>query len=333
MSKIYITGGAGFVGTNLCQLLSSHQKKFFIIDLKSSARFPEKTRIADIRNVESLKAALSDISPDDTIIHLAAVHRDDVRDKNIYQSTNVDGTKNVCEVASYYGVKKIIFTSSVAVYGFAPRGTGEDGEVNPFNEYGRTKYEGEQILDKWKSEDINRTIFIVRPTVIFGPGNRGTVFNLLNQINSTRFIMIGSGENRKSMAYVENVAEFLHCATSKNDGPTIVNYVDEPDLTMRELVALVRYKLKGKSGTGSSIPFGIGLILGYIADFISNVTGKKLPVSSIRVRKFCADSSFSSSKSKVDGFSPPFSLREGLEKTIDAEFISQRSDMEVFYTE
>ena len=71
---------------------------------------------------------------------------------------------------------KIIFTSSVAIYGFAPANTGEDGKPDYFNDYGRTKYLAEQVYKKWQAEDPeNRTLVIVRPTVIFGEGNRGNV--------------------------------------------------------------------------------------------------------------------------------------------------------------
>ena len=74
-------------------------------------------------------------------------------------------------------VKNLIFTSSVAIYGFAPADTDESGEPNYFNDYGRTKYMAEQIYKEWQLEDPdNRTLVIVRPTVIFGEGNRGNVF-------------------------------------------------------------------------------------------------------------------------------------------------------------
>ena len=81
----------------------------------------------------------------------------------------------------------------MAIYGFAPANTGENGEPNYFNEYGRTKYLAEQIYRDWQQEDpLNRTLVIVRPTVVFGPGNRGNVYNLLKQIASKRFVMIGA---------------------------------------------------------------------------------------------------------------------------------------------
>ena len=98
--------------------------------------------------------------------------------------------KNVALVCLEKSIKKIVFTSTVAIYGFAEPGTDEGGAINPFNEYGRTKFEAEERLRAWKNRGDNALI-IVRPTVIFGEGNRGNVFNLMNQIASGKFLMVG----------------------------------------------------------------------------------------------------------------------------------------------
>ena len=202
--KITVIGGSGFVGTNLCRQLSLKQQDFEIVDLKMSNQFPEKCKIADVRDAESLRNTITG----DVVVNLAAVHRDDVRDKSEYQRTNVNGAENVALVCTEKGISKIVFTSTVAVYGFAEPGTDESGEINPFNEYGRTKFEAEEKLRAWQAQSDN-SLIIVRPTVIFGEGNRGNVFNLLNQIASGKFLMVGKGENKKSMAYIGNVVAFF----------------------------------------------------------------------------------------------------------------------------
>ena len=129
------------------------------------------------------------------MINLAAVHRDDVREKSAYRKTNVEGAENVANICREKGIKKIIFTSTVAVYGYADPGTDEGGRINPFNEYGRTKFDAEEIFRNWQHEPGN-SLIIVRPTVIFGEGNRGNVFNLINQIASGKFIMVGKGKTK-----------------------------------------------------------------------------------------------------------------------------------------
>lgn len=326
--KITVIGGSGFVGTNLCRELALKQQEFEIIDLKMSNQFPDKCKIADVRDPEALRNTITG----DVVINLAAVHRDDVKEKSEYQHVNVDGAENVALVCEEKGINKIVFTSTVAVYGFAEPGTDESGAINPFNEYGRSKFEAEQKLRQWHAKGKN-SLIIVRPTVIFGEGNRGNVYNLLYQIASGKFVMVGKGENKKSMAYIGNIVAFLEAAVATDQRYGVYNYVDTPDLTMNDLVSQVRKKLRGKIGVGPRLPHWLGLLLGYIADFVSWVSGRNLPVSSIRVKKFVSSTEFKSGKASLDGFKAPFLLSEGIERTLQSEFISPDPDREIFYTE
>ncbi|MDB4046185.1 NAD(P)-dependent oxidoreductase [Amylibacter sp.] len=326
--KITVIGGSGFVGTNLCRQLSLKQQDFEIIDLKMSNQFPEKCKIADVCDADTLRNTITG----NVVVNLAAVHRDDVRDKTEYQRTNVDGAENVALVCEEKGIDKIVFTSTVAVYGFAEPGTDESGAINPFNEYGRTKFEAEEKLRKWHAQGDN-SLIIVRPTVIFGEGNRGNVFNLLNQIASGKFLMVGRGKNKKSMAYIGNIVAFLETCIATDQIYGVYNYVDTPDLTMNELVSQVRAQLKGKNGVGLRLPYWLGMILGFAADAISMLIKKNLPVSSIRVKKFASSSEFRSNKSYLDHFSAPFLLTGGLQRTLQSEFINPDPNREIFYTE
>ena len=326
--KITVIGGSGFVGTNLCRRLALKQQDFEIIDLKMSNQFPEKCKIADVRDADTLRKTMTG----DVVVNLAAVHRDDVRDKSEYQRTNVDGAENISLVCEEKGINKIVFTSTVAVYGFAEPGTDESGAIKPFNEYGRTKFAAEEKLRHWYAQGDN-SLIIVRPTVIFGEGNRGNVFNLLKQIASGKFLMVGKGENKKSMAYIGNIVAFLEACVATEHKYGVYNYVDTHDLTMNELVSQVRQTLKGKQGVGLRLPYWFGMLLGYVADAVAKLSGKNLPVSSIRVKKFASSTEFRSSKASLDNFQPPFLLSDGVERTLQSEFISPDPNREIFYTE
>ena len=326
--KITVIGGSGFVGTSLCRQLALKQQDFEIIDLKISNQFPEKCKIADVRDAETLRDTITG----DVVVNLAAVHRDDVRDKSEYQRTNVDGTENVALICAEKGINKIVFTSTVAVYGFAKPDTDESGVIDPFNDYGRTKFEAEEKLRKWQAQG-NVSLIIIRPTVIFGEGNRGNVFNLLNQIASGKFVMVGKGQNKKSMAYIGNFVAFLEQTIETKLNYGIFNYVDTPDLTMNELVSQVRQILHNKSGVGFRLPYWIGLMLGYLADGMARISGKSLPISSLRIRKFAASTDFATAKSSLGGFVAPYSLQDGISRTIESEFIMPDPKREIFYTE
>lgn len=326
-----IIGGSGFIGSQLVKRIHSKgESSFLIIDKNISKFSPENCLKLDIRT----PIQLSDCKDKPTaIINLAAEHRDDVTPKSLYYETNVIGAENTCMLAREKKIDKIIFTSSVAVYGFAPLGTNESGSISPFNDYGRTKWEAEKIYKDWQSEDPeNRTLVIVRPTVIFGERNRGNVFNLLKQIASGKFVMVGNGLNRKSMAYVENVAAFLEYSLSFKPGVHIYNYIDKPDFTMNQLVNHVNNLLGYSSNMKIRLPYWLGLAIGKVFDAVAFLSMKKFAISSIRVKKFCANSVYGSAIDKT-GFIAPVPLMEAIEKTVRYEFIEDHQLEQVFYTE
>ena len=320
---IGIVGGAGFVGTRLSKVLSEADIAHKILDKVLTGE-----RHIDITDPSTFRV-LSGVT---AIINLAAEHRDDVSPKTLYDLVNVEGSRNLCNYATQKGINKMIFTSSVAVYGFAPEGTDETGEIDYFNDYGRTKYEAEEVYRKWYNEDQERRdLIIIRPTVIFGEQNRGNVYNLLKQIASGRFIMFGDGANRKSMAYVQNIAECLKHVTKLN-GYNLYNYIDKPDLDMNALVRTCRKALSGRDGVGIRLPGWLGLLVGYLFDLLAFILRKKLPVSSIRVKKFMGTTAFSTSIAST-GFKPTHTLAEGLERTLRHEFTEDHKSDKVFYSE
>ena len=325
---IDLIGGSGFIGTRLASRLESKGSSFAILDKAPSERFPQAYRFADVRDVESLRAGLKG----GPIINLAAEHRDDVRPVSLYRDVNVTGAENICRVASEKGVTTIIFTSTVAVYGFARPGTNESGTIAPFNEYGRSKYEAEEVFRRWQQEEANRrTVVIVRPTVVFGERNRGNVYNLLKQLASGRFVMVGKGRNVKSMAYVENVAAFLEHVLFLRPGTTVYNYVDKPDFDMNTLIRMVRGEM-GVVGAGRiRISYPVGMAIGYLLDLAAAVTRRSLPVSSVRVRKFCATTQFDSAMAET-GFVAPVPLADGLKKTVRYEFVEGHDDGDLLST-
>lgn len=330
-SEVIVVGGAGFIGTRLCRRLVYNGKSLVtIVDKRASQAFPDRSVICDIRDLERLKSVLA---PDAAVVHLAAEHRDDVRPASLYHDVNVMGTANICRAASAVGINTIMLTSTVAVYGLAQAGTGEDGAIAPFNEYGRTKWEAEKVLRAWAAEiPDKRRVVIVRPTVVFGENNRGNVYNLLRQIASGQFVMIGSGTNRKSMAYVENVAAFLENRLHGPPGVETWNYVDGPDLTMNELVSTVRRLMGRSAGAGPRIPYAAGVLIGTAADVLARMTGRSFAVSKVRVKKFCAETSFTSAVEHT-GFIPPTGLAKAIERTVRHEFVEKHVGQEIFFGE
>lgn len=328
-SRLAVIGGSGFVGSRLLQELGTEQ--CYNIDKKQSPFFPEITRIKNICD-----NGLEDFIDKETnqVVLLAAEHRDDVSPISLYYDVNVEGTKRVLAAMDQFEINHIVFTSSVAIYGLNKDNPNEKHQADPFNHYGKSKWLAEETLRSWYYKDPEkRTLTILRPTVIFGERNRGNVYNLLRQIASGKFLLVGRGQNMKSMAYVGNIASFLqHCISIHEPGYRVYNYIDKPDLNMNELVSLVKDKI-GKTKSTPRMPYFIGVFGGYCFDLLSRISGKNYPVSSVRVRKFCSTTQFDSTLVNKSGFKAPFTLQEGLERTLQYEFISKQQDSITFETE
>jgi nucleoside-diphosphate-sugar epimerase len=289
-------------------------------DLNQSEAFPNLHTTCDVRDASSMSGILAGAG---SIINLAAEHRDDVRPISRYHETNVEGARQVCRAATAANIQKLVFTSSVAVYGFQPFPVDESGPFEPFNPYGITKLSAEEVYQAWAAEDPARSLVIIRPTVVFGEGNRGNVYNLLHQIALGRFVMVGPGTNRKSMAYVGNISEALILALSLGSGTHIFNYADSPDMNMNELVAFVNQSLGRPARNHWRIPTQLAKVGGGALDIVARITGRTFPVSAIRVRKFCESTQFKADLIRAIPFSPTFSLKEGLLRTIRSEFGSK----------
>lgn len=318
MNQISIIGGSGFIGSELIATLKDDFTIFNIDKRKSQNALPD-TIICDITNKDSLAHSIPEGSS--WVILLAAEHKDDIS-RSLYYNVNVEGTKNVLNVMRKKGINKIVFTSSVAVYGLNKPNPDESFGTDPFNDYGKSKFIAEEELRRWYSENTKeRSLVIIRPTVVFGPGNRGNVYNLLRQISSGRFLMIGNGENKKSLAYVENITAFIKFILEKElTGYHLFNYSDKPDLSTKELVKLTERTLNKKLPS-IRMPYFMGYGIGLFFDLISIISRKKFPISSVRVKKFCATTQFNSDKTKNTGFIPPYSIENGLAKTLANEFL------------
>lgn len=320
--RVLVTGGSGFIGSRLVSELIAKGRQVSILDKVLSSRYPELCQVGDIRDPKAVAAALVGI---DLVYHLAAEHRDDVSPISLYYEVNVDGTRNLAEACSASGVTRMVFTSSVAVYGLNAASTSEGSPTNPFNDYGKSKLQGEGVLTRWAEENPAVSLTIIRPTVVFGEGNRGNVYNLISQIASGRFLMVGDGENQKSMAYVGNVASFLNFVAESNvSGVSFFNYVDKPDFSMNELVGKVRGFMGKPPATFPRIPYGVGMIGGACFDMISALTGKKFPISRVRVKKFCANTKISIPALEGTAFKPPYSLAKGMELFLAHELTGRK---------
>lgn len=324
--KIQVIGGSGFIGSRLISILD--RKLCNNLDKNNSPFYPDLTHIGNIENYDQINLLKNSI-----VVLLAAEHKDNIHPSSLYYDVNVKGTKNVLDKMDELGLKDLIFTSSVAIYGLNKNNPSEKDPHDPFNHYGKSKWQAEELIRKWYNSDPeSKSVTIIRPSVVFGERNRGNVFNLLKQISSGKFLMIGKGNNRKSMAYVGNLAFFIKYIIQENiPGMHIYNYSDRPDYTMNELTRVVEKKMNIKIPK-TSLPIWIGMLGGRVFDLISFLSSKKFSISAVRIKKFCATTQFNSSKAHSK-FDAPYTLDEGLKNTLSFEFINPPNDNILFYSE
>jgi len=315
--KILVVGGSGFIGTRLLDTLHEQGHEFTNFDRRISPRFPEQSVTGDVRSAEELTSASVG---HDAIVNLAAEHRDDVTPLSLYTEVNVGGARALVAAAEANNIGRIVFTSTVALYGLDKNDAAEDSVPEPFNEYGRSKLAAEGVFNAWAQADPARSLVIVRPSVVFGEGNRGNVYNLAKQVSSGRFIMVGKGENKKSMSYVGNIVGYLASRLEAPAGVEIRNFADKPDLATKELISILRQEMNVHTASKLRLPLGLGIAAGYVFDAAAKVTRRTFPISAVRIRKFAADTTVNTDRLRESGYTPTYSLHEALKRTLASEF-------------
>jgi nucleoside-diphosphate-sugar epimerase len=311
---IFFTGASGFIGSHFHEALDNKQIVNF--DLKDPIFSHSSKYIkGNIRDFQILNNAIME-SKCDAIIALAAEHKDFGISEEEYFLTNEMGTENICKAANNTGIKKIIFYSSVAVYGANKIPSDENMIPNPNLPYGKSKLAGEKVLEKWYNEDPTRCVIIIRPTVVYGERNVANMFRLIMQIKAGRFFNIGKGDNVKSLAYCKNLVEATLFLNNKiNEGYSIFNYSDSPQLTSKEITQIISEKLGMKAPI--SLPYWFLYLLGLPFNLLIKITGKDLPISTNRIDKLRTQTYHQAKKINDFGFDPKFNNKEGIERMVD----------------
>jgi nucleoside-diphosphate-sugar epimerase len=321
--RILVTGSSGFIARFLIPGLAARGHEVVGIDTRAGADFGDHFRFihANILDEDAVNRAMQQV---DLVVHLAAEHKDFGVAESLYHQVNVDGTDNLLRSAARSGVGKFVFFSSVAVYGESPVPTHEEQSPAPDSPYGKTKLLAERRIEEWGREDAGRQVVIVRPTVIFGPWNYANMYRLIESVAKRRYIGVGDGRNIKSVGYVENVtAATLFLVDRLKPGLELYNYADAPHLSTGELVRCIAHSLK-VSVPFVRIPKPLALACAFPFDVVAKATGADLPLTAKRIDKFTSPTHHLAGKIRAIGYEPPYSLEEGIRKTVAWYVDSQR---------
>ena len=205
----------------------------------------------------------------------------------------------------------------MAVYGDQNSPTDENTIPRPNTAYGVTKLEAEKLVNQWVSEGEDRNALIIRPTVVFGPKNKGNMYRLIRQIDRRLFVPIGRGENIKSVAYVENLVDTTLFLINRGfKGMDIYNYADEPHRSFKEIVDLI-YSYLGRSVHKFYLP--TKPILTGLKPFVfitNKFLGKDFPVTAAII-KMNKSTYHTARKIREIGFYQKYSMEEGLNRMIE----------------
>ncbi|MGQ9465426.1 MAG: NAD-dependent epimerase/dehydratase family protein [bacterium] len=314
--RISIIGSSGFIGRFLVKKLIENNHEVVGLDMHptpaSAVRYVHI--IGNFLNTDDVKRICENSS---LVIALAAKHHDFGITKEEYFKVNVGGTINLLECMAQQHIKKLIFYSSVAVYGTQTEPTTEESPLIPDTDYGKSKLAAENEILRWAKEDKERCAIIIRPTVVFGPENYGNVYNLIDKIYKKRFVFVGDGSNIKSVAYVENLADAtIFLMEHLKPGVQIFNYSDEPQMTTAEIVNTIT-EFMPHGIPKFKIPLWLAVSAGGIFDVMAKVTGYNFPITAKRMKKFSTRTCHKSDKIRRLGFQQKISIKEGFRRMVE----------------
>lgn len=236
MPLAVIFGGSGFIGTHLRAELEHREYEVIIADLVPPQRDPRSYQYCDVRNPIELN--LGDIP--DVVFNLAAIHRTPGHAPPEYYDTNVWGALNITDWCSHIEARKLIFTSSISVYGRTEAPKDEVAPLCPDSPYGKSKALAEAIHSHWLTKNSERQLIIVRPAVIFGPGEQGNFTRLAQALRSGRFYYPGRSDTIKACGSVWDLVDSLLYVVALDAEVIIYNFCYPERYTIADICQAFR---------------------------------------------------------------------------------------------
>lgn len=314
--RVLVTGSSGYIGGRLARALADRGCVVAGMDRQSAGASGLDAFVqGDLLETARLADALQGVH---AVFHLAAARGDFGIPDRAYRRDNVEATRTLIELGRKEGVRQWVFYSSVSAMGPGAASRNELAPLTPGTAYGATKAEAEALFRDLGDEDPGVGILVLRPSVVYGPGNFAdtNVYRLIRAIDRGRFLMIGDGQTRKTLSYIDNLlAATLFAWERMRPGLQTYIYVDEPVLSTSEIVARI-CALLGRSIPRWRLPLGVAVALASGLDVLGASTGIDFPITAARIRKFCTPTIFDAEAIRGLGFRPPVSNEAALEATV-----------------
>lgn len=308
--KFLVTGSTGFVGSVLIKRLLGEKARLAaaILDGEDIGDLPaeiERIVVPPLSESSNYSVALQHV---DIVIHLAArvhiMHDTATDPMQEFRSVNLYGTERLARQAALAGVKRFVFISTIKVHGEETQiSYRENSPISPLDPYAISKAGAEAVL--WKiAEETGLEVVIVRPPLVYGPKVKANFRQLMNIVNRCIPLPLASIRNKRSLIYVENLADALVCCATHPDAAGQAYLVsDGADVSTPELIRRIATALRRPVGL---LPFPVKLMC-----FFGNLLGK-----SAAVERLTGSLQVECTKIRSElGWTPPFSMEQGLQRT------------------
>ena len=263
--RVVVTGATGFVGRRVCAVLGAAGHVVCAATRSDGAALPGVTAQVVVGEAGPDTPWRLALEAHDTIVHLAArAHQgEDERARADFQRINVDGTRALADAAVAARARHIVFISSAKVFGemSPPDVHGEphlwraDDPPRPAGLYGASKLAAERLLQE-RCAQAGIALTILRPPLVYGPGNKANLLALMRAIDAGWPLPFASICNRRSLVYVDNLADAIACAIDTAGGLRCVS-VSDVDLSTP---ALVRALAAGMGRRALLLPCPVGVL-------------------------------------------------------------------------
>ncbi|MBK9308887.1 MAG: NAD-dependent epimerase/dehydratase family protein [Nitrospira sp.] len=320
MSKVLVTGAGGFLGLSLVQALtrSGYQVRALLRNTsRSFSLSPEvETVTADIRDVSKVQEVTVGC---EAIVHLAAkVHAiDDSAAWKDYESVNVFGTRHVLEAAVRSGVNRIVFASSVKVFGEETSGCVDETQTpDPQTAYGRSKWQAEQLVSEYAVR-YGLTAVSLRLPMVYGPTKKGNLYRMIEAIDHGRFPILPRLSAVRSLLHVENfVQAVLLCLRALGIKRAAYIVADADPYSATDLYDWLRAGL-GQAPPQWRVPLWILKSGARCGDVLQAISGKSVPMTTPQLTKLIGWAWYNPSAIAHElGYQPAYSFQETVPELI-----------------
>lgn len=309
--RIGITGATGFVGSHLVKHLSLEGHTIIAYGRSKPPEQLLKFAEYHIWDLDFLPTEKCDV---DVFIHSAG-YVDTWGDYNNMYRGNVLGAKRVLEIAK--GAKYFIYISSGSVYDpWHDKNLVDENLPYPkkyANNYGFTKSQAE-IAVKKNSQNFNNTV-ILRPHLIYGPGDRHIMPRILHMAKKNRVFIVGEGKNKFSITHVGNICHAVsRILDTEKMGFKIYNVTDKETISIKNIFNKLFNQFNLRPGL-FEIPYQVGYVIAFLLEQQAYVSNKKKTPLLTRdlLRQFSQQSTMSIDKISKDlGYKSPYNFTDGL---------------------